>query len=123
MDVLADVEPGIVLLLGGCGKDFVDRAVAAVMSYFRNLTNFHLPPSPAAWCLCSFAEAIERVFLGSAFTAVHEIGTVAIGAEGNQIANVALRAFHAMSNTERHLIFDMHVSGHREPCGTRVLTE
>ena len=40
-DVLANVEPGIMLRMG-YGPDFVDRAIAAVMSYFRNFANFHL---------------------------------------------------------------------------------
>ena len=40
-DALTSVEPGH-HVADGYGPDFVDRAIAAVMSYFRNFANFHL---------------------------------------------------------------------------------
>ena len=84
------------------GPNFVECAVAAIMSCFRNFTRLHFAPSRAARHLGSIAEAIKIVFFTRARIKAREIRPVPIGAEANQIAGVALGTFHAMAKAKRH---------------------
>src|SRR5580692_8626984 len=102
MDILGDVEPALILQLTVYGPNFVEFAVAAIMSCFRNFTRFHFAPSRAARHLCSIAEAIKIVFFMRACSRAREIRPVPIRAEANQIAGVALGTFHAMAKAKRH---------------------
>ena len=84
------------------GPNFVECAVAAIMSCFRNFTRFHFAPSRAARHLGSIAEAIKIVFFTRARIKAREISPVPIRAEANQIAGVALGTFHAMAKAKGH---------------------
>jgi len=102
MDILGNVEPPLILQLTVYGPNFVECAVAAIMSCFRNFTRFHFAPSRAARHLYSIAEAIKIVFFMRACSKAREIRPVPIRAEANQIAGVALGTFHAMAKAKRH---------------------
>lgn len=104
MDILGNVEPPLILQLTVDGPNFVEFAVAAIMSRFRNLTRFHFAPSRAVRHLCSIAEAIKVVFFTRACTKAREIRPVPVRAEANQIAGVASGTFHAMAKAKRHLM-------------------
>jgi hypothetical protein len=102
MDILGNVEPPLILQLTVDGPNFVECAVAAIVSCFRNFTRLHFAPSRAVRQLCSIAEAIKIVFFPRACTKAREIRPVPIRAEANQIAGVALGTFHAMAKAKRH---------------------
>ena len=102
MDIFGNVEPPLISQLTVYGPNFVECAVAAIMSCFRNFAGFHFAPSRAARHLGSVAEAIKIVFFTRACTKGSEISPVPIRAEANQIAGVALGTFHAMAKAKRH---------------------
>jgi hypothetical protein len=102
MDILRNVEPPLISRPPVYRPYFVECAVAAVVSCFRNFTGSHFAPFRAARHLCSIAEAIKIVFFMSLCTKAREICPVPIRAEANQIAGVALGTLHAMAKAKRH---------------------
>ena len=95
------------------GVDFVRRAIAPVIGWLGNPAGFHFRPSADVGLVRAVAEAIERVLLG---TREHgdEIGSVAVGTEGDQIAGVTSGTFDTMADAASHRSAGMHAAGQRE---------
>lgn len=66
----------------------------------------------------AIAEAIERVFLGPREHG-DEIGSVAVGTEGDQIAGVTSGTFDTMADAASHRCAEMHAVGQRASLAER----
>ena len=100
IQIAAEIERWFRASLGRRRPNFFQRAVAAAMRRFRNFAALCLEPSRFTRKRASITEAIQRVFFTRTFNAAHQIGTVFVGAECNQIAGTALRTFHALANAK-----------------------
>jgi hypothetical protein len=97
---------------------FIRRAIAPVIGWLGNPAGFHFRPSADVGLAGAVAEAIERVFLGLCGHA-DQIGSVAVGAEGDQIAGVTSGTFDTMADAASHRSGGMHAAGQREYLAVR----
>ena len=95
------------------GVDFVRRAIAPVIGWLGNPAGFDFRPSADVGLVRAVAEAIERVFLGTRERR-DEIGPVAVGTEGDQIAGVTSGTFDTMADAASHRCTGMHAAGQRQ---------
>lgn len=100
--VSGEIETKFVYVRTSDGPDLIERSVAPIMSGFRNLAGFCLPPFRYCQETASLAEAIECVFFEEIGAGSNEVRSIAVRAECDQITRMALRTFDAMTNAERH---------------------
>lgn len=80
----------------------------------------YLAPSRNDRMVRAIAEAIQGVLLGGAASGAHEIGSVSIGVEGDQIESVASGTVDAMANPGRHVVVVAQVGPTRVQILNRV---
>jgi len=112
-EIFGNVERKVVARWTRDGADFVRRAIAPVIGWLGNPAGFDFRPSADVGLVRAVAEAIERVFLGTRERR-DEIGPVAVGTEGDQIAGVTSRTFDTMADAASHRCTGMHAVGQRE---------
>jgi hypothetical protein len=100
-DIFENVAGWIMAVGTRKGPDFVGRTIAAVIGWLGNPARFHFQPAADAGFVRAVTQAIERVLLRACHHA-DEIGSIAVGTEGDQIASVTSRTFDTMADEARH---------------------
>lgn len=80
----------------------MDCSVAFFVRRIRHCTSPNFRPSPAAGDGPSRTEAVEDIFFANTCSRAHQIRTVGVGTECDQIKRVAAGALHAIADPERH---------------------
>src|SRR5579872_1523671 len=87
--------------------DFIARSIAPLVGWLGHLAGFYLRPSAHIRFVRAAAETIECVFLAACGPA-DQIGSVAVGTEGDQIAGMTHRTFDTMADAAVHECSEVH---------------
>ena len=108
----------IAVRTGLCPHDLLWRTVTAAMRLIGDRVYLQLGRTPSTGSGRPAAGTVQDPFLQNC-TQRHQLRSVTVRAETNQISSMALRALHAMAHTDCH---GLSVATGREMCPVRPVT-